>query len=83
MSTKTIAVDSQVYARLAGVKREGESFSKAIDRLLREASTAHTGADVLRALEDVVPLTDEDADVMLAVIEENRTSEDWERRDLR
>ena len=83
MSTKTIAVDSQVYDRLAGAKREGESFSKAIDRLLRTAGAAHTGADILRALEHVVPLPEEDAEVMLSVVEEHRASETWERRDLR
>ena len=83
MSTKTIGIDSRVYERLAGAKREGESFSKVIDRLLREAGAAHTGAHILRALEGLVPLTDEDADVMLSVIEENRASETWERRDLR
>lgn len=82
-STKTIAVDSRVYDRLAGVKLEGESFSKTIDRLLRDAGAAHTGAEILRALEDVVPLTDADADVMLSVVEESRASEAWERRGLR
>jgi predicted CopG family antitoxin len=51
MSTKTIAVDSRVYDRLAREKREGESFSKTIDRLLREIGGVHTGSHVLRALE--------------------------------
>lgn len=83
MSTKTIAVAARVYDRLAREKREGESFSKTIDRLLREVSGVHTGSHVLHALEEIAPLPDEDAAVMLAVVEENRASETWEEHDLR
>ncbi len=82
MSIRTIAVDSRVYEQLAQAKREGESFSRAIDRLLREVGAAHTGRDVLRALEEVVPLPEEDAAAMLAVVEENRAGEGWEEHDL-
>jgi len=83
MSTKNIAVDSRVYKRLAGEKREGESFSKAIDRLLEEVGAAHTGHDILRGLEEISALDDRDAEVMLAVVRENRESEVWEEHDLR
>lgn len=83
MSTKTIAVDSRVYDRLARAKREGESFSKTIDRLLREVGGVHTGSHVLRALEEMAPLPEEDAAAMLAVVQENRATEAWEERDLR
>lgn len=83
MSTKTIAVDSSVYERLAGEKREGESFSRAIDRLLEEVGAAHTGRDILRSLEDIPALDDQDSEVMLAVIRENRESEMWVEHDLR
>jgi len=83
MSTKTIAVDSRVYERLAAVKKVGESFSKAIDRLLREVRSAHTGGDVLRGLETVPPLSREEADVFLDVVEENRAGERWEDHDSR
>ncbi len=82
MSTKTIAVDSQVYERLAGVKREGESFSRVIDRLLDEVSAAHTGQDILRGLAGIPPLSGEDAEVMLAVVSESRQSETWADHDL-
>lgn len=75
MSARTIAVDSQVYERMVQAKREGESFSKTIDRLLRGVDAAHTGRDVLRALEEVVALPEEDAAVMLAVAEENRAGD--------
>ena len=83
MSTKTIAVDSRVYERLASVKRRGESFSKAIDRLLAEVGAAHTGSDILRGLAAVAPLSQDDAEAFLGVVAENRASERWDRRDLR
>lgn len=83
MSTKTIAVDSRVYDRLAAAKREGESFSKVIDRLLSEVRAAHTGRDILQGLGSVAPLTQEDSETFLEVIAGNRASERWDERDLR
>lgn len=83
MSTKTIAVDRRVYERLAAEKREGESFSKAINRLLEEVGAAHTGRDIVRSLEAISGLDDRHAEVMLSVIRENRESEVWEEHDLR
>lgn len=82
MSTKTIAVDSQVYRRLAAEKREGESFSRVIGRLLDQTESAHTGRDILRRLEALPELAAADAGVMLAVVAENRDAETWPRRDL-
>lgn len=83
MSTKTIAVDSRVYDRLASVKRGDESFSKAIDRLLTELEAAHTGKDILRGLASFTPLSPADADTFLNVVAENRAHERWDTRDLR
>jgi len=83
MSTKTIAVDKRVYDRLAAAKREGESFSKVIDRLLTEIGTLHTGQDILEGLENVAPLSPEDSEVFLEVVAENRSSEAWTEHDLR
>ncbi|HET6342620.1 MAG TPA: antitoxin VapB family protein [Gemmatimonadota bacterium] len=83
MSTKTIAVDTRVYDRLASIKRRGESFSKAIDRLLTEVETAHTGSDILRALATIAPLSQEDSRVFLEIVAESRASERWDGRDLR
>lgn len=83
MSTRTIAVDTRVYERLAEAKREGESFSKTIDRMLREVAAAHTGSDILRGLGEIGPLPEEDAAVMLEIVEENRARETWEGHDLR
>lgn len=82
MSTKTIAVDAQVYERLAGLKREGESFSKAIDRLMDEVGAAHTGAHVLLGLADQASLPPEEAERFLEVVRRNRESERWEPHDL-
>ena len=83
MSTKSIAVDTRVYERLARARRQGESFSEVIDRLLTEVGEAHTGKDILRGVEAFPPLSPEDAEVFLGVVTENRASEDWEERDSR
>lgn len=83
MSTKTIAVDSRVYKRLAASRREGESFSKAIDRLLQEAAAVHTGGAILGKLAQIDPLSLEEAEEFLAVVAENRADEEWDDRDLR
>ena len=40
MSTKNIALDSQVYRRLSAYKKESESFSKAIARILDDIEGA-------------------------------------------
>ena len=79
MSTKTIALESSIYGRLAALKRDGESFSKVIDRLLSEVADAHTGHDILRGLGDFSRLTESDADRFLAIVTENRDSERWEQ----
>jgi predicted CopG family antitoxin len=83
MSTKTIAVDSRVYDKLAAEKRDGESFSRTIDRLIEEVGAAHTGRDIIRGLAGLPVLDDKDAEVMLAVVAENRNGEDWDEHDLR
>lgn len=83
MSTKTIAVDSRVYNRLSAVKKEGESFSKLIDRLLTEVGSAYTGRDILSRIATISSLSDADARVFLDVVAENHRDEKWNRRDLR
>jgi predicted CopG family antitoxin len=83
MSTKTIAVESSVYARLAKEKRESESFTKVISRVLDAAEQAHTGVDILSHLSELRPLGADDAERMLAVVKEGRDEESWERHDLR
>ncbi len=82
MSTKTIAVDTRVYDRLAAVKKSDESFSKTIERLIERFAT-HTGHDILRGLTSMAPLSEKDSVVFLDVIAENRADEKWDRRDQR
>ena len=82
MSTKTIALDSGVYDRLASLKGRSESFSKVINRLIDRVVTAHTAADVLAHLDALPPLSDADADTMTHLVRENRDAENWPSHDL-
>lgn len=83
MSTRTIAVDSKVYDRLAAAKREGESFSKVIGRLLSTAAGAHTGDAIQRELGALPALSPGEAEAFYAAVTENRASESWDSSDLR
>jgi predicted CopG family antitoxin len=82
MSTKTIALDAEVYAKLARLKSESQSFSKLIDRLVDKVTTAHTAADVLSRLDEQPALPAKDAAAMARVVKQNRQTEDWARHDL-
>ena len=81
MSTKTIAVDTQIHQRLASVKRESESFSKVIGRLLDESESAKSAADVLASLPGLKPLNEAECETMEKVVRENRR-ETWPAHDL-
>ena len=83
MSTKNVALNDRVYELLARYKRESESFSMTIERLLSEVKRHHTGADIVAQLGDLPPLSQEDAEAMLKVVEEHRSGEAWARNDLR
>jgi len=82
MSIKNIALDSKVYRRLSAFKRESESFSKAVARMLDTAQNAHTGQDILAGLSRLPGLSEEDAETMLRVPAEARREEAWEPLDL-
>lgn len=82
MSTKNIALNTEVYLKLARYKRESESFSKAIERLLAQAESAHTAAEVLRRLTEFTPLSEKEADAMMQLVEQNRAAETWPSHDL-
>jgi predicted CopG family antitoxin len=74
MSTKTIALDITVYRKLLGLKRESESFSKLLDRLVEEVTSTGTGADVLRRLGHAPPaLSAREAATMQRVVKAHRT----------
>jgi predicted CopG family antitoxin len=70
MHARNIVIDSRVYERLVQAKHEGESFSETIGRSVGGVGTAHTGSEILRALEELPPLSEEDAAVMLSVLGE-------------
>lgn len=82
MSTKTIALDSHVYGRLARLKQGSESFSKLIDRLVDRAYTQHTVAEVLARLANQPPLSATDAAIMNRIVRKNRMDEDWSVHDM-
>ena len=64
MGTRTIGITDEVYDRLSAQKREGESFTELIDRLLEERTTDwREGFDTLEA----------DADELEQLIETTRT----------
>lgn len=79
-----MALDSRIYERLAQEKRESESFTKVIDRLLQgQAGRGTCGAAVLSAAK-IWGSDDrgEDADCMEALLDEGRRSTDWEAKPL-
>lgn len=69
---KNIALDSITYRRLAAFKRESESFSNAVARMLDGMDAAHTGKDVLARLAGIPEISQEEADVMQKVVESAR-----------
>ena len=83
MSTKTIAVESSVYTRLASLKQESESFTKTIDRPIRTAAATGTGDHIADHVTAFTSLPEADVSTMLRVVSENRTTESWECHDLR
>ena len=73
MSTKTIAVETGVYEKLAALKRESESFTKVIDRLI-EGNKERTIGEIMDDLRrsDLEALSDSDARLMEQARSENR-----------
>ncbi len=80
MSIKTIAVGTDVYEKLADRKRPGESFTKVIDRLLQNTTTA-TCADAVREAAEIWGAstgTPAEAEKMEKIIRENRRQARWD-----
>ncbi len=79
MSTKTIAVERRVYRKLAEQKREGESFTTTIDRLVESRTGNGTCADAVKQAAEIwrkKPSAAE-AKVMEDVVRANRKRVDW------
>ena len=81
MATKTIAVDAEVYRKLAGRKRESESFTKLLGRLA-DADNGHgTCADAVREAAAVWGKSESsktEAEMFESVIKANRKSAKWD-----
>jgi predicted CopG family antitoxin len=68
MATKTISIDLEAYERLKGRKKEGESFSQAIKRLVPKPF------DYKKWLDDLArnPISNEAADAIEEVVRQRR-----------
>ncbi len=76
-----MAVENSVYEKLARRKRDGESFTKIIDRLIQESGTSR--ATCASAVEDGIRVwgavgNDFEADKMEKTIREGRERTQWE-----
>lgn len=81
MATKTIAVAAEVYRKLAGRKRESESFTKLLNRLADADNGQNTCADALREAAAVWRKSDRcktEAEKFVSVIKDNRKSAKWD-----
>ena len=78
MSTKTIAVESTVYERLAREKRSSESFTKTINRLIESANSGTCAAAVADAASIWQTIgNDAEADQMERILHQNRATTHW------
>lgn len=80
MSTKTIAVRSDIYDRLAKEKRDMESFTRLIDRLMSNNPSRGTCGDAVEAAARVWRQGHDaqDADRMDALLTERRADTHWD-----
>lgn len=79
MSTKTIALETSVYDRLAGEKRPSESFTKTIARLLEHrlrGTCAEAVADSAEFWKSIP--TDSEAAGMEDFVRRNRQETAWD-----
>ena len=78
MSTKTIAVESSVYERLAREKRSSESFTKTINRLIHAANSGTCAAAVADAANLWQTIgNDVEADQLEQILHRNRATTNW------
>ena len=77
MATKTISIDMEAYKRLKGSKKEGESFSEAIKRLVPKPFDFKKWLDDLAAN----PASDEFIEAVERVIADRRAPQNMGARD--
>lgn len=78
MATKTIALEVSVYDKLLGRKRNSESFTKTIDRLISESAGSRTCADAVATAAKIWnDGTDDEAQTMEDVLREGRKNTRW------
>ena len=79
MVTETIALDVWVYDRLLGQKRNSESFTKIIDRLISESVGSRTCAEAVATAAKIwSDGTEKEARAMEDGIREGRKNTHWE-----
>jgi predicted CopG family antitoxin len=79
MATKTIALEVSVYDKLLGRKRNSESFTKIIDRLISESAGSRTCAEaVAMAAKIWSDGSEKEAQAMEDVIRKGRKNTRWE-----
>jgi hypothetical protein len=80
MSTKTIALETSVYERLARHKRASESFTKTINRLLETSTVTGTCADAVASAARIWRENgnSEEAAVMEQLIRDGRSQVNWD-----
>ena len=79
MAKKTIALEVSVYDKLLGRKRNSESFTKTIDRLILESAGSPTCADaVANALKTCRYGSDAEVQTLEDVIRAGRENTRWE-----
>jgi len=72
MGTRTVRLEDDVYERIKAEKREDETFSEAVDRLVGGASL----------LDLAGTLSDEEAEAMRAAVAESREADRRATREL-
>lgn len=84
MSIKTIAVNAEVYERLAREKTGSESFTKVIDRLITAHAKAGTCGEAVEMAARVWVGGDtaREADLMEAFLRETRAHTAWKSEPL-
>lgn len=80
MSTKTIAVEQSVYEKLRLQKRDSESFTRTINRLIETSREGFTCATAVKEAASLweEPLSSEDEKILNDTLESGRQISGWD-----